>query len=246
MPLPSGRVLAPAPAARRGVVQHRLDPAAEARSRLGLFLPDRLQHGQHLDHADLVHRPAAQHGSGVGGDSGGPLGPVLRVAPAVPVRLDVEPRHVIESVGRPCRGLAGLLAHRNRIVALVQQAAGIPGALPRIRQADVGGRAQAHLARLLPGKGVAERPDAGAAGLHEQIEVAAVGVTPGLPGPLYVEGGELACLHDDLSAKLTRSTIWSTTELWTRVDGCKRVWRTVSAKSMIANVNQDGCGRVRT
>jgi hypothetical protein len=108
----------------------------------------------------------------VGFEGGGPLGPVLGVAPSVAVRLDVGLGAVCKGLlrGLEClAGAAGLAALLDRINAHAKVRTGRPGFFSGAGQRHLGESAQAHLAALAV-DGQAGDPGAGAGVTDTQVK----------------------------------------------------------------------------
>ncbi len=186
MSLPPCRVLAGSPVPGPGGVEHRLDPAAEPRGRLGLGVPDRLQRAQHRLRVDRLDRPVAEGRVGMGDQGLTPLPAMMLAFPPGATCCD-------QILGRSLKGMpGGRVAGSDRAVPRDQRVVAGLGddvprrlrLLPRLRQRYSREAAQPHVAHLALAH-EPEHPGAPIGCSHVKVEAVTVGVPTRLDQRFY-------------------------------------------------------------
>ena len=196
MPAPARGILAVAQAAALGPGQHPLDPAAQARCRLGAGGPQRGEHAQHEVGVDVLHRQVC-NGAAILRERHPPLLAVLVVLPRDLVGGEVGFDALAEAHGlggfESLLGTVGPpgLQWVDVVKELLAQAAGL---VPGLAQPDRMERAQPHLPAAAAAL-VAEQPRAPDRAVSAertlQVEIAAIGQERGLPTALRLGVGNL-------------------------------------------------------
>ncbi|HWV55457.1 MAG TPA: hypothetical protein VNZ93_23045 [Pseudorhodoplanes sp.] len=163
MVAPSRRMIAIPMAADGRPSQDAFDPTTHARGGFGLFVPNLLEHLDHVRSSDLGNGGLADDRKNIGFQAGWLLGGVHRVLPSDAVLTDVYFHSLSECYGRGTgRKISGYarVSVFDQVTPFLDQFAALAGHFSGFRQYDIVERAESHSARRKAGPFIAEDPGA--------------------------------------------------------------------------------------
>ena len=169
---PARRVLARAEPLGLRCVEHPFDPAAEPGGGLGYFLPDRLEHPQHLCGVDHVYRHRADF-LGISGQRHRPLAAVFLVAP-----FARHARHELIGALAECRDPSSCFARLDRVRPFGESGPTPVGKPAGFGQVHAGEATETHFLER-PAKPEQKDPALGAVLIDNKIEATAIGMAAG-------------------------------------------------------------------
>src|SRR5689334_20318729 len=229
MAAPARRVIARAIPARRGPIEHRFDPPADAACGFRLCRPYRFDRFHDQPGIDRLNGEIAELGTDVGFERRRPLGRMLGIPPPGAMRLDVGlgtfPKGHRLSRGE-AGGRSGTLAFFDWVYPVRYQPPSLRGFLACLFERVDAGRAKAHVTATRPSDLVSKDPAFRPRWLNSQVEAAAISK----------QARRFFCLN--LSCRQPRRSLWHCARpacpssapssriglRWSSVDTCRRFY----------------------